>query len=219
MKGTVTIFALGLGLLLASPARAEDASARVRAHELGYDSSGGTDSVSAPQMHFDAALGGSNQGFSLGGTGLIRWHVLDVGAGCQFSVLFSTRVGCGLLGGLTFDTPNWRLDALLEGGFNHIHTEGNFLTDDPGASGTIGYVGARIGNHWLFGGREGKRVRGSFGIWLFFQADLSGYEAHYQYLQSSSFFDQGGVRSGSQRVGNDAEIGLRIGGGFDYLAD
>src|SRR3954470_8388833 len=135
------------------------------------------------QLHFDGGFGASSQGANLGGTGLLRWHVLELGSGCGFSGFFSVRTGCGALAGLAFQSEHWHLDALAEGGVNYLHAAGGFLTDDPGASGTIGYLGARLGTRYLFRGQGAWRA--DLGLWLFFQADLAGYEAHYDYTDHS----------------------------------
>lgn len=168
------------------------------------------------QLHFDGGFGASSQGANWGATGLLRWHVLELGSGCGFSGLFSVRTGCGALAGLAFKSEHWQFDTLAESGVNYLHAAGGFLSDDPGAGGAIGYVGARLGTRYIFRGRG--HWRADLGLWLFFQSDLTGYLARYEYVDHGWLWGQTSQQSGSKLIGDQTELGLRIVGGFDYLA-
>jgi hypothetical protein len=95
--------------------------------------------------HIDGEHSG---GFTLGATGRLRYSVLTAGVSVlgATQVLGSTMVASSALGGLTLPLGQIRLDALGEFGANSYSGVGSgFLSDDPGASATLPFAGARIG--------------------------------------------------------------------------
>lgn len=169
------------------------------------------------RLHLDSGLGGSTLGFNLGAVGLLRSRALEGGLGCQLSAFLSTRVGCGLLAGVALDASQaWTVDVLAELGANQIHESGGFLSDDPGASGTVAYAGARVGARWYFRGAQ-RAGRASVGLWLFGERDLRGYEAHYSYTETSWLSGATSQQTTSRRLGDEFEVGLRLVVGFDVI--
>lgn len=174
-------------------------------------------SSASPRWHVDGGLGGSTAGFTFGGLALLRVGPLEVGPGCQFSGFLSTRTGCGMLVGFAADiSPSWTVDLLGELGVNRVHQSGGFLNDDPGASGAVGYTGARLGTRWSFGKWQ-RPLRPNLGLWLFAQRDLSGYEARYSYTETGWLSGKTSVQSARRHLGDEWELGLRVVAGFDLI--
>ena len=88
-----------------------------------------------------------------------------------------------------------------------------FLSDDPGASGTSPYVGARAGVSHLFGG---KATRFSFGIMAALDEDLERKTVSYQYTDDG-WFGGSSVRETEQTIGTRrTSVLVSLGANHDF---
>jgi hypothetical protein len=100
-------------------------------------------------FEFEGQLGwtdGAQSGGLTGGTvGRLRYGVVTAGAGLQVAtVAFTSMASVSTLAGLSLPVGSLRIDALSELGLNAYTGVGsNFLTDDPGASAVLPFLGGR----------------------------------------------------------------------------
>ena len=92
-------------------------------------------------------------------------------------------VGAAPMVGLFVDSPRWVRVGLAGslGLHSYSGVEKGFLSRDPGATGTTGYVGARL----FLGGEAGGAARFHFGFQLFAEEDLARVRRTYSFEQSS----------------------------------
>lgn len=126
----------------------------------------------------------------------------------------SLRTQAGAWGGPTFgDVTRWEIGA---GAGWHDYTgvgrRWQLLCDDndPGASGSSGYVGERVGVRW----RGHNRGTWTAGLWLYATQDLSRRSVSYSYRTSSCLFGgSGSTQSATQTIG-EVQVGLVARVGF-----
>lgn len=172
-------------------------------------------------FHLDASAGVSTLGGHVGATGLGRFGFARFGLTAGISGLFSTKAGGGLLGGWGWQGVHplgLDLDVLGEAGAHHHHVAGSFLSDDPGQSGAVPYVGLRLGIH-----APGKSpsaaggLRWTIGGYLALRQDLSSRTATYAYRDSGWLSGEPRSETRSVRIGGQTEVALAIALGFDVI--
>jgi hypothetical protein len=172
---------------------------------------------SAVELHLDGDLGVSTAGARVGALALARVGPLEGGASFACSGLFSSRIGGGLALGVGGHRPGGLgFDVLGELGLNQHHVAGNLLSSDPGATGSVPYLGLRAGADWAFGSPDAI-AHPTLGLWAFARADLGQSNASYTFTESGWFSGRSESQQGSARLGGGFEAGLALAGGFDLL--
>lgn len=170
-------------------------------------------------FHLDASAGVSTLGGLVGVTGLGRIGAARVGLTGGISGLFSTKAGGGLVAGMGWQgVQRLSLDVLGEAGVHHHHVAGSFLSDDPGRSGTVPYLGLRLGVHapGTHPGAAGG-LRWSIGGYLTLRQDLSSRTATYAYQDSGWISGEASSETRSVRIGGQTELAIAVALGFDLI--
>ena len=111
------------------------------------------------------------------------------------------------------------LDAAATLGGAAVRMGPGLLSDDPGAGGSIGFVGGRGGvGLQVFRSGSGN-VQLSLSAAFSYEHDLARYTVHYTYAQRDGWFGAGeeiGIANGSKRIGMDrAALMLGVGLGVN----
>ncbi len=120
----------------------------------------------------------------------------------------------GQIAALAGVRPRWdRLELDLAGvvGTAGIDQAGAFLSSDPGASGSVEFVGGRIGAMMaLFVSRRGQ-VRFGVGASVGYEHDLDQYDVNYRYVEDDSWFgDEPYETTRSKQIGGAERWLLRV---------
>jgi hypothetical protein len=163
--------ALGAVLLTAAPAFAEAPPKRVDLYAM-----------LVREREGDMAPGFGAAGFFLFGP-------LELGANASLEtqLIGYSRAQVAADAGLRARFDQAELDAAAVLGAAWMHVSGAFLSDDPGASGGIGFVGGRCGATFLVGTGKDESTRASLGLMLSIEHDLSRYTVTYSYIDSPWF--------------------------------
>jgi len=96
-------------------------------------------------------------------------------------------------------------------GIAGINEAGDFLSDDPGASGSVEFVGGRVGAMVpVFVSKRGQVLLG-VGASVGYEHDLDQYVVNYQYIESDPWFSEGPeLHMESQEIGGANRWLLRI---------
>lgn len=131
------------------------------------------------------------------------------------------RAGLGAHAGLRIPIARIELEAAATLGGAWLRMDGNFLTDDPGASGSIGFVGGRGGVDYVIYRSARGRSHGSLALVVSYEHDLEPYTVEYTYVEESSWSwgsseTEPTVETSHKRIGmNRAALILAFGIGFD----
>jgi hypothetical protein len=146
--------------------------------------------------------GADEGGLLIGGSLLYRHHVVAVGALAEggTQIFGYSYGGIAALGGFALRPSNQlRFELLGSLGMHQYSGVGRgLLSEDPGADGSSGYVGARAGASWLFGARATRFQLGMHGA---LDEDLSRETVRYQYTDTSWFGGESSLRDAEQTIG------------------
>ncbi len=159
----------------------------------------------------------AGMGFTLAGAAMRRTGPIEVGAAIELGTQIFGYSYVGLAGALGVGVrtrSGVRIDVLALGG-SHSYTGvgAAFLSDDPGASGTVGFAGGRIfASYPMFRGPHHMTL----GIGGSYEKDVTQWHVTYDYVQSGwfgheDFTDHADHVLGTQRLG----LSVNIGGSFD----
>jgi hypothetical protein len=170
-------------------------------------------------FHLDASTGVSTLGGYVGATALGRIGAARVGVTGGVSGLFSTKAGGGIVAGVGWHgIQHLSLDLLGEAGMQHHHAAGSFLSDDPGRSGNVPYLGVRLGLHAP--GKDpgsGGGLRWTIGGYLALRQDLSSRTATYAYEGTGLLSGDSGSETRTVRIGGQTELTIAVALGFDLI--
>ncbi|HTM43932.1 MAG TPA: hypothetical protein VL137_03200 [Polyangiaceae bacterium] len=149
-------------------------------------------------------------GLLLDGRLLFHVGVLRLGTGAQLAGLFSWELTWAGLLGLGLDQAHWHLALLGDSGVHSYTGVGaGFLSDDPGAGGTVPYAGARTEIGYIF--YRGKRS--AFGITTAFYAntDLSSIRRKYTYTEHDWLFDDSSFTQRATHTIGQTQLAASVG--------
>jgi len=153
-------------------------------------------------------------------TGFVLVGPVELGAtlSVETQLLGCNRAGAAAHAGLRVPIDRFEIDAAATLGGAGMLTGVGLLSDDPGASGSIGFVGGRGGVDFrLFRSRSGK-VQLSLTAAFSYEHDLAPYTVRYTYEETGwlGSDDEVYVREASHRIGMDrAAVMLGVGLGLN----
>jgi hypothetical protein len=171
---------------------------------------------------WDARIGGALGGFgtrdgggaSFSATATGRWTAFEAGALFQaglgpsagfttgaFLAGFALPLGTARSGGVRFD-------LLGELGVDSISGVGGGILSGPGASGSVGVYGVRLGIGYRFPRR--RVAAGYIGLWLTAEQDGSTQSSSYTHCGLSN------CQQETVQIGGGSRLGLSFGGGIDF---
>jgi hypothetical protein len=162
-------------------------------------------------------IGGTTGGLVLGGTGLARFGMFQVGglAEAGGEVFAYEYVGVAATSGIGLRTASgFRFDALgVVGGHHYTHVGNELFSSDPGATGDLPFVGARMGVSYAFGSGP---LHFDLGLWGLAEDDIGRTSQRYTYSEAGWFGAPATPKTvtheiGAQRLG----AALRLGVTFD----
>lgn len=130
------------------------------------------------------ALGETSGGLAASVTALHRVHFLELGVEAYGAAAFSAIGSLGGLAGVHLGS-RFSMSALLSGGVHHYGGVGaGLLSDDPGVSGSVPYLGGRL----LLGYSFGKQRRYFIGLSGSVEEDLERQRKSVTYVEEPWLF-------------------------------
>jgi len=156
----------------------------------------------------------------IGASGFLLLGPFEMGATLtgETSIIGYHRAGLGMHAGLRVPIGRFELDAAATLGGAWQTMDGSFLSDDPGASGSIGFVGGRAGVDYVFHRSDSTGTQASLALTFSHEQDIEPYTVEYTYVEDSSWLwdSEPTVQTGRKRIGLDrTAIMLALGIGFD----
>ena len=199
---------VAMAWLVSAPARADAAS------DAGEANAPTTPARSPARMPLPVRLEGyllavhaDDAGWAggLGTSGFLFLGPLELGLSLtgESQLIGYSRFGLAPHVGLAAQLGAFDLDAAATAGGAFTYSGHELLSDDPGASGVIAFVGGRGGVRWLVSSSRDDRTHGGIGLLFFYEHDLSPYTVTYRYQERSWLFpsSEATERTGSVRIG------------------
>lgn len=160
-------------------------------------------------------LGGPDfAGVVHGATLIGRYDSIAFGGMVEGAASFGTRVGLAATGGWSYRTTSgWGFDLLGAAGVHRYDGIGRgILSDDPGVSGTLPFVGARARGVYVFG--KGAR-HFQLGLGATYDHDLGHVTRTYEYQETSWWDGSKSTETKTRTVGFDS-VGATIDLGMTF---
>lgn len=158
----------------------------------------------------------------IGTNGFLLMGPFEVGATLSAEMTLGyRRAGIGTHAGLRIPLASFELEAAGTLGGSWLHMDGSLLSEDPGAGGSIGFVGGRASIDYVFHRAESSGSQASIALAFSYEHDLEPYTVEYTYVDDGgwgwgSYDDEPSVQRAHKRIGMDRmAIMLALGIGFN----